>query len=288
MVADTVASALSLELNFAGLTRDDPLLNFPVPQSVGVGIARGSATRLTGDGKTLDYSGYPLNLASRLMDLARPRGVVFDVGIGEDLVGEGLLKRFDQADVYLRGLAEVEPLSIRKTQDVDIPLSNRAPIGVEIIHEEPFGRTLAQLRKLARYRILLRSAPVAESTIRLEIEWLMVDGSGNKHKTETRGLELSEQARTYSNAGTPALLVDFSEVLSFLESEGVKPRWQIHLHVSYAVPLGTIAGSRGGESSEMNFSRASHALIDEASVAGDQEGGEVENEGVKGAMGSAP
>ena len=53
-----------------------------------IGISRGTVCRLVSKGKTLDYSGRVVNLASRLMDDARPSGVVFDASVGIDLLSE--------------------------------------------------------------------------------------------------------------------------------------------------------------------------------------------------------
>ena len=62
---------------FGQITANDFMINFPVPQRLGVGVARGTATRLASGGQVLDYTGRCLNLAARLMDKARPYGVVF-------------------------------------------------------------------------------------------------------------------------------------------------------------------------------------------------------------------
>lgn len=88
-LGDEVTSAISTSLRlveaFPHLTERDPMVNFEVPTSLGVGIARGAATRLASGDLTLDYSGRPLNLAARLMDLARPRGVVLTVACSKAL-----------------------------------------------------------------------------------------------------------------------------------------------------------------------------------------------------------
>jgi len=53
------------------------MLNFETPRR-SVLYRAGPATKLVSQDRTLDYSGRPLNLAARLMDFARPSGVVLD------------------------------------------------------------------------------------------------------------------------------------------------------------------------------------------------------------------
>jgi class 3 adenylate cyclase len=125
VVFGTVDLALALERDFSGLTDEDPLINYATPDHVGIGLSRGTATRLLSRGRTLDYSGRPLNLASRLMDLARPRGVVVD-----DSMFSGLdSSRYDGVlvsdSVFVQGLADRVPMRIRRTTEVTVPAGNR-------------------------------------------------------------------------------------------------------------------------------------------------------------------
>ena len=50
------------------------MITFELPPDIGIGVARGSATRISTQDGILDYSGRPLNLAARLVNFARPRG----------------------------------------------------------------------------------------------------------------------------------------------------------------------------------------------------------------------
>ena len=77
VVSSVLARCVSLVDAFGLITAEDYMVNFPVPQLLGVGVARGSVTRLVSGTRVLDYTGRCLNLAARLMDKARPFGVVF-------------------------------------------------------------------------------------------------------------------------------------------------------------------------------------------------------------------
>ena len=107
-----VQASLSLVADFPTLTDDDVLLNVPVPAHIGIGVARGSATKLIGQGDTtIDYSGRCLNLAARLMDLSRPEGVVFHDRHATALLGSTVDAMFME-QVYVKGIDDTSPLTI--------------------------------------------------------------------------------------------------------------------------------------------------------------------------------
>jgi class 3 adenylate cyclase len=62
--------------DFPTMFKGVPLINYETPAAIGFGIARGSASFLEPDNEKLDYSGKLLNLAARLMEFARPQGMV--------------------------------------------------------------------------------------------------------------------------------------------------------------------------------------------------------------------
>jgi hypothetical protein len=75
-VPDVVSSVLSRCVSLVGafgqITADDYMINFPVPQMLGVGVARGSVTRLMSDASVLDYTGRCLNLAAEFGESDHP------------------------------------------------------------------------------------------------------------------------------------------------------------------------------------------------------------------------
>lgn len=82
VIAEVVTDSFRLMTDFPTLCANDPAINFPVPDSLGIGLSRGSASLLRTRRTVLDYSGRPLNLASRLMEVARPAGIVADHAFG--------------------------------------------------------------------------------------------------------------------------------------------------------------------------------------------------------------
>ncbi len=127
-VSSVLDKCVSLVQDFGRITVDDVTINFPVPQQLGIGVARGSATRLVSDSLVLDYTGRCLNLAARLMDKARPSGVVFADPLSAQLITEELAPRFSADHVYIRGIAENEPITVSITSDVKLSPTDREPI----------------------------------------------------------------------------------------------------------------------------------------------------------------
>jgi len=85
----TVKTCLSILRDFQSFFSNDDVVRFEVPKKMGIGLSSDTACRIvSGDHKTIDYSGKTLNLASRLMNLARPSGIVFDSEFGIQRAGQ--------------------------------------------------------------------------------------------------------------------------------------------------------------------------------------------------------
>jgi class 3 adenylate cyclase len=117
--------------DFPGFCVDDPMINYAVPRDLGIGIARGTACRIDSDGVVLDYCGRVLNLSARLMDIARPSGIVLSSDYVISLLPQDVAERFARDFVYLRGVAETEPVEVYYTKE----LTTISPI-----HREPIER----------------------------------------------------------------------------------------------------------------------------------------------------
>jgi class 3 adenylate cyclase len=89
-----VEACLRCLVDFPTICKDDPMINFDVPNAMGFGMARGTACCLYSGAETLDYSGHLLNLASRLNDLARPSGIVIDGAFLEEMIPESARASF--------------------------------------------------------------------------------------------------------------------------------------------------------------------------------------------------
>ena len=126
---DTVKWCLALHKKFSRICKNDPMINFPVPDKIGIGLCRGPVTKIVVGKTILDYSGTVLNVASRLMDIARPSGIVFDEGFGVDLLHPSTRKLFARESVFVKGIAEHKPMPIfYTTQNTRIAPSYKKPL----------------------------------------------------------------------------------------------------------------------------------------------------------------
>jgi hypothetical protein len=116
-INDTVNSCIELVNNFEGFCQDDLMINFDVPKRIGIGIDMGEATCFQCEDKIIEYSGTVLNLSSRLMDMARPGGIVISGYFGRGVNVDILKEHFRYEQVYVRGIHDLEPIDIHYQKD---------------------------------------------------------------------------------------------------------------------------------------------------------------------------
>lgn len=229
-----VKSSLELVKDFADLTLHDPMVNFDVPNSVGIGLARGAATALISDDYVLDYSGRPLNLAARLMDLARPCGVVFSDTLGHNLLAAEYATQFSSDSVYIKGLAESIPLTVfiaRKM--VTLPESSRHPLNRydrTAIEEKTY--TLKRLQEMGNFLHQLPTRPVATDKIVVHVRFPQATASGRKHPTIHRTTQYP--AEYIERQGKPYACVHYDEIAQKISERGVKPTWPVAVTIEYS------------------------------------------------------
>ena len=122
IVSEGVIKACFEALNdFPTMFKDDHMINFSTPSDIGFGISRGPSCCLYSGHTIIDYSGQLLNLASRLNDLARPKGIVLAGSYLKEVIPKTSRELFQENNVYLRGVAEDKPIVIFHSADVSIP-----------------------------------------------------------------------------------------------------------------------------------------------------------------------
>jgi class 3 adenylate cyclase len=163
--AAAVQGALACVEGFPKICEGDLMINFDVPKKVGIGIARGTACKLTANDKVLDYSGRLLNLSARLMNIARPMGIVIDGDFKMELIPEAVRPRFKATNVFLRGIAENAPRVVYTADTVSaIPKENLSRPEDPKWHTLTYEKTLAELNKMGRFRLNLVPVPTDSST----------------------------------------------------------------------------------------------------------------------------
>jgi hypothetical protein len=137
---------------FPSLFKNDPMINYATPQNVGFGITRGTACCLFSDKKTIDYSGQILNLAARLTDLARPKGIVIAGSFLMSSIPNEFHQKFKNQKAFIRPIAEEEAIEIFYSRsETRLPDSCLSPL---INHKTKFYTrefTVAQIQKFNEF-----------------------------------------------------------------------------------------------------------------------------------------
>ncbi len=234
VVQTAVDTSIRLVEAFPTICDEDPMVNFEVPGKLGIGLARGAATRLHSDDEVLDYSGRPLNLAARLMDMARPSGVIFSDALGLNLLDEAVLKRFEADNVYVRGVAEDEPMSIHYLAESTV---------IEDVYKRPLHRThvhaeneqevtVREMEQMGNLRFALSKEPVDRSKIRLVAHFPDATPSGKK----TALLSVTEVPGVYGeDAAGPHVRVSMPAVAERVKRRGAKSTWTGSIKIEYVV-----------------------------------------------------
>ena len=210
IVSSILSRAVALVGSFGQITSDDYMINFPVPQKLGVGIARGSATRLISDGGALDYTGRCLNLAARLMDKARPSGVVFADSHAKHLMTPEVAMRFTDDEVCIRGIAEQDPIPIVISTDVEIAASDREPIA-DASNRWGHARTLSveEVRESSGHAFYLTRPPRSDERVGVHVEYPLFD-KNDKPKDSVSWLDVYGEYLPQPDG--PLVTIDFKVV----------------------------------------------------------------------------
>jgi len=230
-VRKAVTQALKIVADFPGLTKGDSAVNFPVPQEIGIGLARGPASRLVSGNKTLDYSGRTLNLASRLMDLARPQGVVLDGAFGTELLTPSVRRLFTDEHVYLKGIAPRKGLPIFYTSEyTNIPASAKQPLDEVKWGEGTWETKLRELKaiKIANFEMPLDAIPVDPSTIKVRVRHDAFGPTGKRLAKQWMGIDLTPSDYSYdATGGKPTIEIALGAVRKYLEDVHINEAWPV-------------------------------------------------------------
>ena len=182
LLTNVLKKSIALVANFSDIADDDVMVTIrDLPKSVGIGIARGSATCLVAtDGTIVDYTGRCLNLAARAMDKARPKGVVFADTHAATLIEESLGLDFQSDEIYVRGIAEKNPISVRATLDVAFRAADRKPIDEDEGIGEPVYMSIEEVRATSGHAFYLPRPPEHDEIALVWIEYPYLDAVTGK------------------------------------------------------------------------------------------------------------
>ncbi|MDP1871924.1 MAG: hypothetical protein Q8K61_09920 [Gallionella sp.] len=168
-----ISNCLKAVNDFPQMLASDPMLNYSIPNRIGFGIARGTAFCLYAGKEIIDYSGQVLNLASRLNDFARPKGVVIDGAYMIGVIPEEFRSLFTKDEnVFIRGIAETTSTSIYHSKDVSVSESTRTPISLDVWEKTEKVLKFSDIKLLSgNYFISLPKTPVSKEKISARAIW---------------------------------------------------------------------------------------------------------------------
>jgi len=233
-VADsTISTCLNLLEKFGSLCKEDPMVNFPTPQKIGIGLTRGSVCCITSEDKILDYSGRKLNLASRLMDLARPSGIVLDYSYGIDLLKDETKELFAEENVYVRGVAEANPIKIYYTRQYTlIPDSYKEPLKEPVWQTDRSEYTFKETKgMLPHLELLLSKKPLDINKITVRITH---DDPDLEDVEVYHDYKFPHKVHKYKRLGTKHhVVLDTPHIIKDLEKYGIPDDMEIRIAVIY-------------------------------------------------------
>lgn len=232
-----ISNSRKLENNFHKICKNDPVVNFDTPPNIGIGISRGSACCLESNNKTLDYSGRILNLASRLMELARPKGIVFDSKFGLEILSPAQKKWFTKDKVYIRGIADQKPIDIFHTSDIIVPASSKNPPEEKGWEVKKDVKTVKQIKDLGGGFIFdLKSKPTDKDDISVEITHPTMR-SGKVAPGGYSTFHAFKEFRYLEKAGKPKVRLDFEKLSQLLTRRKVPNSSNITIEIMYPSKL---------------------------------------------------
>ena len=235
-VRNVITKSLALVERFPTITRGIRMIDFPVPTRLGIGVARGSATLIATSDATIDYTGRPLNLAARLMDLARPSGIVIESSLGIDVLDEAIRGRFAPDQVYITGIAEEASLAVFYLKDhTEISDYSKLPIKPPIrFVETPEKLSLRELQERgARFQQRLSQEPARTDDALVHLAYPKAKADGNKSATArwtpSRKVEIVKRLNQWHAE------IDYTAICKELSGDRCKSTWPVEITLEYTV-----------------------------------------------------
>jgi class 3 adenylate cyclase len=215
LINAVVSRCAALVDDFGLITKDDYMVSPPVPKYLGVGIARGPATRLVSGTQVLDYTGRCLNLAARLMDKARPSGLVFGDDHAARLLTDEVRALFRADAVCVRGIAEQAPVGILVTSSVSINPADREPASrLSDGWGESETMSVEDVRTHGAFSFYLPRKPRKDELACVEARYPVFDAAG-KRKSSVQTMWIDGTVAEYSDGF--AVQIPFKQLIANLK-----------------------------------------------------------------------
>lgn len=230
-----IGSCLQCLVEFPEICAGDPMINFKTPENIGFGIARGTACCLYAGDEIIDYSGHLLNLASRLMDIARPSGIIIDSNFMYEIIPEDVRSSFKKANVFIRSISEEKPFGIYYLEDyVRIPEVFLTPMVEDNWHT--IHKTL-KMQELGGFSHLSINLPV-EPKAGTEIKVAMIYPKMVKRRAVKgyRTHRVFKDFEYHNEANESKVTLDLREAYKYLVKIGLRKATPVQFKIQY-VPV---------------------------------------------------
>ncbi len=232
----TVGACFKALKAFPTICAGDSMINFPAPDKIGFGVSRGTACCLVSGRTVLDYSGHLLNLTARLMDLARPQGIVLDGVLGVEMLTSSMRSRFETDDVYIRSVAEDKTRQVFFQKGVvEFPEEAHRPIRVELwdtLDPSNWPKTVKEWKDVApRLRINLPDRLKRPDLLKVELVHKLIRGSRViAGKWTHKPFEHFTHVETQNK---DRIMLDVDEMLSYAKGKKLRQKDLLNVNVSY-------------------------------------------------------
>lgn len=235
-LADLVLTqSMKVVRDFPTMMQNDFMINYPVPDALGFGIARGTAFCLYSDHEILDYSGQTLNLASRLNEFARPRGIVVDGSFMMSVIPEQLRSSFYSQMVYVRGISDERPREVFCSREVVIPVEAKLPEKRNRFRTADHKVTVGFVKKMPEnVSIKLPEEPLSTSPCTAKVQWIHSTANwlhrNAPEYTQWRNLAYASVEHT---ADGYFVHLRSEEILQVVADKGLSAKTELTLRVQY-------------------------------------------------------
>lgn len=235
-----VEKCVDLERDFNSLLKDNPMISFETPAKIGIGITRGTTCCIHNNEIRIDYSGKVLNHSARLVEKARPSGIVCDYISFFNILNEKISILFEEDKVCLRGISEKEPIQILIQKDkVKITDYDRRPIGEKKWDVVNKVYTVGFIRAIEDkwFRILLEKKPLIKDEILVKIFYsTYLDGEKVEGMREYKDYDITHSNIFLKERG-PRYHVEikFMDLIEDFDKRGIPDEEEIRVDITYPI-----------------------------------------------------
>lgn len=231
-INEVILKSRQLIEDFPTLFQEEAMVYFETPENIGIGISRGEACCLIGPEGVIDYSGQVLNEAARLMDIARPKGIIIKNNfIKSILEEENASILYEDDEIYLRGVAETNSIKVYYTKKwTMIETGNKIPFGILDWVSDTKTESFEACEGIDTTTVRLTQIPISESAIQSYLEFSSPRGDGS-----TWTYKMTDRVIISRDAGKYYIEYKTDEFEHFIEKGYISKETKCTLRVSYPI-----------------------------------------------------